>query len=128
MEVERIRNSKLNTMPLLRITTNQTIAPETQSHVLKTLSAEIATLLGKSESYVMTAWLPEAKMTFGGQIVPTAYLELDSIDLIAEQAKQLSHLACSIIAENTEISPNSIYIKFYDAPRAFWGWDGKTFG
>ena len=115
-------------MPLLRITTNQTITSETQTHVLQTLSAKIATLLGKPESYVMTAWLPEAKMTFGGQNIPTAYVELDSIGLNAEQTKQLSQAVCSVIAENTSIPPNNIYIKFYDVPRSFWGWDGKTFG
>ena len=115
-------------MPLLRITTNQTIASETQIRVLKTLSEKISTLLGKSENYVMTAWLPEATMTFGGQTTSTSFVELDSIGLTSEQAKQLSQTICSTIAENTNISPNSIYIKFYDAPRAFWGWDGTTFG
>ena len=40
-------------MPLLRITTNQTIAPETQIRVLKALSAEVATLLGKSENPII---------------------------------------------------------------------------
>ncbi len=114
-------------MPLLRITTNQTIAPETQIRVLKALSAEVATLLGKSENYVMTVWLPEASMTFGGQTTPAAYVELDSIGLTPEQAKQLSQTLCTTIADHTKIEPGTIYIKFYDAPRAFWGWSGTTF-
>lgn len=115
-------------MPLLRITTNQTITSETQAQVLKQLSAEVADILGKPESYVMTAWLPEAAMTFGGQTKPTAYVELDSIGLTAEQAKQLSQTICTAIADHTEIESGAIYIKFCDAPRAFWGWDGGTFG
>ena len=115
-------------MPLLRITTNQAIAPETKAQALKTLSAEVATLLGKSENYVMTAWLPEATMTFGGQIKPAAYVELDSIGLTSEQAKQLSQTICTTIANHTDIEPSATYIKFYDAPRALWGWDGGTFG
>lgn len=115
-------------MPLLRITTNQTAAPETQTQVLKNLSAKIATLLGKSENYVMTAWLPEAAMTFGGQSVPSAFVEMDSIGLSAEQAKQLSQVICNAIEDQTDISSNNIYIRFYDAPRALWGWDGTTFG
>ena len=119
---------KLTAMPLLRITTNQTFAPGAQTQVLKTLSAKIATLLGKSENYVMTVWLPEAVMTFGGQPVPSAFVEMDSIGLSAEQAKQLSQAICSAITDQTNISSNSIYIRFYDAPRALWGWDGTTFG
>ena len=115
-------------MPLLRITTNQTVAPDTQTRVLKELSTEVATLLGKSESYVMTVWLPEANMTFGGQATPAAYIELDSIGLTSEQAKQLSQTLCNTIADHTEIEPGAIYIKFYDAPRTLWGWNGTTFG
>ena len=115
-------------MPLLRITTNQTVAPETQTGTLKALSAEVATLLGKSENYVMTAWLPEASMTFGGQTTPAAYIELDSIGLTPDQAKQLSQTLCTTIAEHIGIEPGAIYIKFYDAPRALWGWNGSTFG
>ena len=115
-------------MPLLRITSNQIVAPETQTQVLKTLSTNIANLLGKSENYVMTAWLPTANMTFGGQIKPTAYMELDSIGLTTEQTKQLSQAFCKTLSGHTDIPSNSIYIKFYDAPRAFWGWDSTTFG
>ena len=115
-------------MPLLRITTNQATKPETKTQILKTLSTEVATLLGKPENYVMTAWLPETIMTFGGQIKPTAYVELDSIGLIPEQAKQLSQTICTVIADHTDIEPSATYIKFYDAPRALWGWDSGTFG
>ena len=115
-------------MPLLRITTNQTTTPETQIRVLKTLSEKIAILLGKSENYVMTAWLPEATMTFGGQTTPTAYIELDSIGLSPEQAKQLSQTLCATLANNTDIEPGATYIKFHDAPRALWGWNSGTFG
>jgi phenylpyruvate tautomerase PptA (4-oxalocrotonate tautomerase family) len=115
-------------MPLLRITTNQTVTPEIQTRILKTLSAKVAALLGKSENYVMTAWLPAANMTFGGQAVPAAYIELDSIGLAPEQAKQLSQTLCATIADHTEIETDAIYIKFYDAPRALWGWNGSTFG
>lgn len=115
-------------MPLLRITTNQPIATETRAQVLKTLSATIAACLGKSENYVMTAWLPEATMTFGGRVIPAVYVELDSIGITPEQTKQLSQTICTTITEQTGIESNVIYIKFYDAPRAFWGWDGSTFG
>ena len=115
-------------MPLLRITANQTITPEIQTRILKKLSTEVATCLEKSESYVMTAWLPEATMTFGGQITPTAYVELDSIGINPEQAKQLSQTICTIIADQTDIQPDATYIRFYDAPRSLWGWNGETFG
>ena len=115
-------------MPLLRITTNQTATPETQTQLLKKLSAEVASILGKSENYVMTAWLPETTMTFGGQLTPTAYVELDSIGLSPEQAKQLSQTICTVIADHTDVEPDATYIRFYDAPRALWGWNGGTFG
>lgn len=123
----KVRCSTFPYMPLLRITTNQTIASEIQIQVLKKLSAETASLLGKSENYVMTAWLPQTIMTFGAQTTPTAYIELDSIGLKPEQATQLSQALCAIIADHTDIEPGAIYIKFYDAARALWGWNGETF-
>ena len=116
-------------MPLLRITTNQVIDPEVQIKVLEKLSAETARILGKPEDYVMTIWLPEATMTFAGksESLAAAYVELDSIGLTPDQTNSLSQTICAGIAEHTSISPAAIYIKFYDSPRAFWGWDGKTF-
>ena len=115
-------------MPLLRITSNQVTAPETQNTVLTKLSAEIASILGKSENYVMTAWLPQATMTFGGEAKLTAYIELDSIGLTPEQAKQLSQFICETLNNAIKVPSDAIYIKFHDAPRALWGWNGGTFG
>lgn len=103
------------------------MVPESRIGLLKALSVEVATLLGKPEDYVMTAWLPETRMTFAGKTTPTAFIELDSIGLTTEQARQLSKALCTLIAEQTEIQSDRIYIRFYDAPRALWGWNGGTF-
>ena len=67
-------------------------------------------------------------MTFGGETKPTAYIELDSIGLTPEQAKQLSQIICKTLNDCMDLPANAIYIKFYDAPRALWGWNGGTFG
>ena len=115
-------------MPLLRITSNQAVTSETQNTVLSQLSTEIASALGKSEKYVMTIWLPQATMTFGGDTKPTAYLELDSIGLTPEQAKQLSQTICTTFSNHIDVPADAIYIKFHNAPRALWGWNGGTFG
>lgn len=114
-------------MPLLSITTNQTIPEAERPDTLKRLSAAVAEMLGKPEQYVMVSYQHNPDMLFAGTAEPLAYLELKSIGLPRERTKGLS----SALAEQLEailgIAANRMYIEFSSADRDLFGWNGTTF-
>ena len=86
-----------------------------------------AELLGKPEAYVMVSVETGANMLFAGTDEPLAYLELKSIGLPQSITAPASRALCNLVAGETGIATNRIYIEFTDAPRHMWGWDGDTF-
>ena len=114
-------------MPYLSIQTNTSVDHETQEDVLKRASTLVASKIGKSEKYVMTALNPEQLMMFAGSDEPCAYLELKSIGLPLGKTTALSQALCDFIEDALKVSADRIYIEFTDAPRAMWGWNRKSF-
>jgi phenylpyruvate tautomerase len=115
-------------MPLIHVQTSNAAVPEAEA-LLKDLSAELATLLGKPERYVMTLLHTGVPMTFGGDTAPCCYVEVKSIGgLDGARAKAISAALCPRLASRLGVSPDRIYIGFEDVPGRLWGWDGSTFG
>lgn len=117
-------------MPLIKVQTS-TPTPEktTVDALLATLSAKLARHLGKSESYVMTAFEPGLKMTFAGTSDPACYLEVKSVGtLTPAQTQAMSQDFCQVIEETLGVPAHRTYIEFADARGAMWGWNGSTFG
>lgn len=116
-------------MPFIKVQTS-VAAPEkaTVDSLLTSLSAKLAKHLGKPESYVMTAFEPEMRMTFAGTFDPVCYLEVKSIgSMNPNQTKAMSQDFCQVISQILNIPMNRIYIEFADAKGAMWGWNGSTF-
>lgn len=116
-------------MPLIKVQTS-TSAPESTvvEELLKSLSAKLAKHLGKPESYVMTAFEPEVKMSFAGTFEPVCYIEVKSIgNMSPMQTKAMSQDFCQQIQDKLAVPMNRIYVEFADAERAMWGWNGSTF-
>ena len=116
-------------MPLIKVQSS-VAAPDsdTVQTLLKTLSKELATHLGKPESYVMTAFEPEVAMTFGGTTEPVCYVEIKNIGTMQPAKTQvMSQDFCEIIESRLSVPKNRIYIEFADAERHLWGWNGGTF-
>ncbi|MEJ2424099.1 MAG: phenylpyruvate tautomerase MIF-related protein [Candidatus Thiodiazotropha sp.] len=114
-------------MPLLHITTNQPIDPQTRSERIRQASSLVAEMLGKPERYVMVNLTENADMSFGGSSESLAYLELKSIGLPAARTSDFSKTLCGFIQETFGIAPERIYIEFSDAERHLWGWNSTTF-
>ncbi|GAB6043197.1 phenylpyruvate tautomerase MIF-related protein [Endothiovibrio diazotrophicus] len=112
-------------MPMLNVRTNVTVSD--QGAVLKALSAEVAKILGKPESYVMVALEAEVPMVFAGSDAPLAYLELKSLGLPDERTAEFSAALCAAVGERLGVESGRIYIEFASPPRHFWGWDRRTF-
>jgi phenylpyruvate tautomerase len=114
-------------MPLLHITTNQPIDPQTRSERIRQASSLVAEMLGKPERYVMVNLTENTDMSFGGSSESLAYLELKSIGLPSARTSDFSKTLCGFIQEAFGIAPERIYIEFSDAERHLWGWNSTTF-
>ncbi len=113
-------------MPYIKLSTNAHIADKPK--LLRQLSHLAAKETGKPESYVMIELSDTVSMLFGGKDTPLAYLECKSIGLSEKQANALSASLCELVHAELQISPDRMYIEFSNAPAAFWGYNGSTFG
>lgn len=114
-------------MPFLKIQTNQSLPEADAKSLAARSSAVVADQLGKPERYVMTSVETNPAMQFAGTDEPLAYLELKSIGLSESITADVSQALCKLVADETGINPDRIYIEFADAPRKMWGWDSGTF-
>jgi len=114
-------------MPLIKVTTNQSINAEAQAAFLRQLSAATAAMLGKPESYVMAIFNEQPQMLFAGSAEPLAHVELKSLGLPENKTADYSARLCSLIGEQLGIPPERIYIEFSAPARHMWGWSGRTF-
>jgi phenylpyruvate tautomerase len=114
-------------MPFLMIRTNQRLDDSATKTLASKASARVAELLGKPEAYVMVSVETGADMLFAGSDEPLAYLELKSIGLPPSVTAPASRVLCDLVAGETGVAANRIYIEFTDAPRHLWGWNGGTF-
>ena len=113
-------------MPYIKLNTNTDIADKPS--VLRRLSQLAAQETSKPESYVMVEIVHNPSMLFAGKDTPLAFLECKSIGLTEKQAKSLSASISELLKAELNISPDRIYIEFSNAPAAFWGYNGSTFG
>jgi len=111
----------------MKLQTNMELDAEQQERFLKQASATTAEALGKPENYVMVVLETQQSMSFAGTTDPLAYVEFKSIGLPEAKTPAFSDTLCSLIHSSLDIAKNRIYIEFSDAPRAMWGWDGRTF-
>ena len=114
-------------MPFLRIQTNTELSPSRAKALAAKASALVAHQLGKPERYVMTAVEHNPAMQFAGTDAPLAYLELKSIGLEETATAEASRVLCQLVATETGVDPERIYIEFSAAPRKMWGWNSGTF-
>jgi hypothetical protein len=97
--------------------------------LLKSLSALVARLLGKPESYVMISLPARAEMSFAGSGAPACYAELKNVGILTpDQVENLSKVLCQELSAGLGVLSERIYIEFTNADGAMWGWNCGTFG
>ena len=116
-------------MPLIQVKTSVSQPESTViESLLKTLSGKLAGNLSKAESYVMTSFDADVKMTFAGSFDPVCYLEIKSVgSMSSQQTKSMSEDFCQVVENTLGVDKNRTYIEFADAKGSMWGWNGRTF-
>lgn len=117
-------------MPLIKVQTSVASPnPAQVEGLLKQLSSRLASHLGKSEAYVMTAFEANVPMTFAGSSDPACYVEIKNVGTIGgHKTKAMSADFCAHLEEALGVPRTRIYIEFADAQGSMWGWNGGTFG
>mgnify|MGYP001817400713 FL=1 len=114
-------------MPYFSIETNQTVDTASNRDLMKKMSAFIAKLLGKPESYVMIAIKPGTPLIFAGSDEPAAFVRLKSIGLPKGRNTDFSEKICGFVEQELKVPPNRVFIDFKDLERDMFGWNAKTF-
>ena len=118
-------------MPHLSIQTNVALTHENALDLAAKASALAAELLGKPQGFVQSLVMPGLALTHGGTAepaAPAAFVQLKSIGLTQAQCPELSAALCAFLGRELAIPADRVYIDFVDLKRAWFGWDGKTFG
>ncbi|XP_061045746.1 LOW QUALITY PROTEIN: macrophage migration inhibitory factor-like [Eubalaena glacialis] len=114
-------------MPIFLVNTNVPRA-SVPDGLLSELTQQLAQATGKPAPYIAVHVVPDQLMAFGGSSEPCALCSLHSIGKIGgAQNRSYSKLLCGLLAERLRISPDRIYISYYDVNAANVGWNGSTF-
>jgi phenylpyruvate tautomerase PptA (4-oxalocrotonate tautomerase family) len=111
-------------MPYLNINTNQDI--ESKS-VIAEISSFMAQLLNKSERVMMVSLSTNTSMIFAGQSAPTAFVQLKSIGLTADQSKEIAPKMNNFLGSVLNVPADRIYIDMQNIDRKMFAFNGNTF-
>ncbi|CAB1337015.1 unnamed protein product [Coregonus sp. 'balchen'] len=114
-------------MPMFLVNTNvpkSDIPPA----LLSEATEELAKAMGKPVQYLAVHIVPDQLMMFGGKGDPCALCSLHSIGKIEGAQKQYSKLLCGLLNKHLGISPDRIYVNFFDMEAANVAWNNSTFG
>jgi phenylpyruvate tautomerase PptA (4-oxalocrotonate tautomerase family) len=111
-------------MPYLNIKTNQEV--ESKS-VISEISSFMAQLLNKPERVMMVSLSTNISMIFAGQPVPTAFIQLKSIGLTAEQGKEIAPKMNTFLGSILNVPADRIYIDMQNIDRKMFAFNGNTF-
>ncbi|XP_014055340.1 macrophage migration inhibitory factor isoform X1 [Salmo salar] len=81
-----------------------------------------------TQKYLAVHIVPDQLMMFGGKGDPCALCSLHSIGKIEGAQKQYSKLLCGLLNKHLGISPDRIYVNFFDMEAANVAWNNSTFG
>ena len=115
---------KENEMPYLNIKTNQVIESK---NVISEISSFISQLLNKPERVMMVSLATNISMIFAGQSAPTAFVQIKSIGLTAEQSKEIAPKMNTFLGSVLNVPEDRIYIDMQNIDRKMFAFNGNTF-
>ncbi|KAG7517281.1 macrophage migration inhibitory factor [Solea senegalensis] len=115
-------------MPMFVVNTN-VAQSEVPAALLSEATEKLAKAMGKPAQYIAVQINPDQMMMFGGKGDPCALCSLHSIGKISgAQNKKYSEVLCGLLNKHLSISPDRIYINFFDMDAANVAWNNSTFG
>jgi phenylpyruvate tautomerase PptA (4-oxalocrotonate tautomerase family) len=116
-------------MPLVQVFTSAAAPADGAKDLLAGLSKLAAARFGKPERWVMTCLVPGLAMTFAGDHAPSAFVAVKNVGKMSDaDTAALSREICERVSKALGVPFDRIYIDFFDAIGAMWGWNGDTFG
>ncbi|XP_004400715.1 PREDICTED: macrophage migration inhibitory factor-like [Odobenus rosmarus divergens] len=114
-------------MPMFVVNTNVPRA-SVPDGLLSELTVQLAQATGKPAQDIAVHVVSDQLMAFGGSREPCALCSLHSIGKIGgAQNRSYSKLLGGLLAERLRVSPDRLYINYYDVNAANVGWNGSTF-
>lgn len=113
-------------MPFINVKTNTSVPSEKQTSIKAGLGQAIATIPGKSESWLMVGIEPEKILYFKGDDSPAAMVEVSVYGSPNSSAfNKLTDQICDILNKELSIDRSRIYVKYQTTTD--WGWNGSNF-
>ncbi len=113
-------------MPFINVKTNTAVSSEKQTAIKSGLGHAIATIPGKSESWLMVGIEPEKILYFKGDNAPAAMVEVSVFGSPNSSAfNKLTDQICDILNQQLSIDRSRIYVKYETTTD--WGWNGSNF-
>ncbi|XP_032760999.1 macrophage migration inhibitory factor-like [Rattus rattus] len=114
-------------MPMFIMNTNVPRASVPEG-LLSELTLQLVQATGKPAQYIAVHVVPDQLMTFSNTNDPCTLCSLHSIGKIGgTQNHNYSQLLCGLLSDRLHISPDRVYINYYDMNAANVGWNGSTF-
>lgn len=111
-------------MPFIQTRTNVDVSPEKKESIKKRLG-EAVSVIGKSESWLMTEIVQNCDMYFRGENTePMAFVDVQLYgkgDNYNEMTKKITEITNSELG----INPDHIYVSYCEHDN--WGWNGNNF-
>ncbi len=117
-------------MPLIQLDTSCDLATQERREALAgEMSGLAASVIGKSEQYVMAVVHDNVAMTMAGEAGDCALVTVKSIGGLNGKVNQaLASEVCKLLDRELSIDPERVYLTFTELAATHWGWKGGTFG
>ena len=114
-------------MPFINSKVNVKTTAEQQRELKERLGKALATIPGKSESWLMVNLEDERKMYFrGDDSEPIAFVCVNIYGSVDEEAyERMTEELTQIYGEVLGVKPDHMYVKY--AASMDWGWNGSNF-
>lgn len=113
-------------MPFIQTKTNKTITAEQENQIKERLGKS-ASIIGKSESWLMLGFEDNCRMYFkGDNSKPMAFVEVKLFGSAPKSAyEKMTAEICTIFGDVLGISADCVYVKYEEVEN--WGWNGGNF-
>lgn len=112
-------------MPYIHVATNTQIPADARETVKARLGQD-ATILGKSESWLMVGFTENQPLYFKGTPDPAAIVSVDLYgDAGADAYQRMTAAVTKLLGDTLGIPAARIFVKYQ--PYEHWGWNGNNF-